>query len=275
MCWETLSGYRFCSINQLNQLGDDAANYPSQFTVFRDYEYTLANQGKDLESKMYQIIEYEFPQLANNDEKRKVGANNHVHIIFDLDKLEYVELKSEPDENEDPEVKERNKNPTRYIVSHKTNELHNKEGKEGCEKEEEDRVDKSRLVPSQSLKTQNTFADQLGRFTIPPRFEMRAGDAIDVMIYKTLIGGGQGAEGDGYDKKHSGLYIIRQVGHHIFADGKAYTKIQTLRPQSVQDDEGTSEPSLPQNQPIPSPIRRPLPNSPTSVFRGNRILFPT
>lgn len=75
--------------------------------------------------------------------------------------------------------------------------------------------------------------DQHGRFTLPAQFQIRAGDTIEVKINKTCSEGGPTQ----YDKKHTGKYLIKQVGHHIFADGrKAYTKLTTLRSIEQQDD---------------------------------------
>ena len=272
LCWQTLDGYRFCSIAQLKQLGNNGENYP--YNVYTDYEYTLANQEKPLEDKMLQIIQHEFPKMADYDEKRKSGANNHKLILFDIDKGEYIELESKAEPNKDTTKKQAadNEKPTRIKTKIVSNEMFNEEQKE--EKEVDDTIDQTRKVDAQALKSQTTFDDQHGRFTLAPRFSMRAGDAIDVKIRKTLIGGGDGEEKSKFDEKHSGLYVIRQVGHHMFSDGTAYTKIQTLRSLDQQDDDSANEPpGRPALTTPRPPRRRPLPNSPTSRQRGNRILF--
>ena len=274
LCWETVDGYKFCSVSQLKQLGDGGSNYP--FNVYKDYEYTLANTEKSVEDKMLEILEHQFPRIADYDEKRKSGTNNHVLITYDLDKGEYLELNSKAKAGTETTEKqaEDNEAPTRYITRCIQGEKFNAECK--VDKEKDDEIDPTRKVTSQSLKTQTSFDDQHGRFTLAPRFSMRAGDAIDVRIRKFIIGGGDGEEESAIDKKHSGMYIIQQVGHHIFADGKAYTKIQTLRTLTDQDDDSANEPpKKPVNTSIPAPRRRPLPNSPTGRRRGNRILFET
>lgn len=272
LCWETIDGYRFCSISQIKQIGNGGSNYP--FNVFKDYEYTLANREKSLEEKMLEILEHQFPKMADYDDKRKSGANNHVLITYDMDKGEYVELSSvaEADKDTTKLQSEDNKNPTRYKTAIIQNEKMNGECK--LDKENDDEKDQTRKVSCQSLKSQTTFDDQHGRFTLAPRFSMRAGDAIDVKIRKFLIGAGEGEEESAIDRKHSGMYIIQQVGHHIFADGKAYTKIQSLRTLTDQTDDSANEPSkTPANTSIPAPLRRPLPDSPTSIRRGNKILY--
>ena len=268
LCWETIDGYKFCSVSQIRQLGDNGENYP--FTVFRDYEYTLANQEVPLETKMLHIIEHEFPKLADYDEKRKTGANNHILILYDMDKGEYIEVNAKAEAGKETTEKQAkdNKKPTRYKTKVVQNEKFNGECK--LEKEVDDSIDQTRKVDAQALKSQNTFGDQHGRFTLAPRFSMRAGDAIDVRIRKTLLG----EEESVFDVKHSGLYVIQQVGHHIFADGQAYTKIQTLRALEMQDDDSTNQPPTdPKNNSLRAVTRRPLPDSPTGIIRGNRILF--
>ena len=67
---------------------------------------------------------------------------------------------------------------------------------------------------------------------------MSAGDVFDCKIPKVKDDDGKNADGQ-YDKKHSGQYIIEQVGHHFFQDGKAYTKIKTNR-STIQQNDATS-----------------------------------
>ena len=272
LCWQTLDGYRFCSVTQLKQLGNDAENYP--YTVYRNYEYTMAGQEESVEAMMLHIIQHEFPKIADYDEKRKSGANNHKLILFDIDKGEYIELesKAEPDKDTTKKQAADNELPTRIRTKIVSNEMYNEELKE--EKEVDDTIDQTRKVDAQSLKTQTAFDDQHGRFTLAPRYLIRAGDAIDVTIRKFIIGAGDPEEFSTIDIKHSGLYIIRQVGHHMFSDGTSYTKIQTLRSLDQQDDYLASVPPGRSALTTPrAPRRRPLPNSPTSRERGNRILF--
>ena len=66
---------------------------------------------------------------------------------------------------------------------------------------------------------------------------MRAGDVFECKISK--VKDEEKAQG-GYDKKHSGRYIINQVGHHFFQDGRAYTVIKTNRSTIQQDDSSST-----------------------------------
>ena len=222
LVWETLDGYKFCSLKQL--LSVEEADYP--FILYKDYEYVLANRQKPLDKKMLDIVETEFPTLGDQDEKRKAGAYNHVQLVYDIDKGEYTELVSSLDGGA----------PTRYITKLTQNEKFNTECK--LEKEVDDAIDQTRKVDSQVLKTSNNFDFQKGRFTLYPRFQMRAGDSIEVTIGKYVIGD----ESSKIDEQHSGKYIIKQVSHHIFANGKAYTKLQTLRvSEAIKGDAAQAE----------------------------------
>ena len=128
--------------------------------------------------------------------------------------------------------KEAVKFPTRYLWKPYTNEKF----MAGCEKAQANTGDQSRLCLAQNTVRQNTFDDQLGEFTLPPHFEMSAGDTIEVKISKV-----RSEKEGGYDKKHSGQYVIQEVAHHFMANNnKAYTKVSVLRTTKQQDDSSSS-----------------------------------
>ena len=64
---------------------------------------------------------------------------------------------------------------------------------------------------------------------------MKAGDSFKCQVNKIK---GERAQG-GPDKKHSGKYVIQAVAHHFFSDGRAYTKVKTIR-STIQQDESSS-----------------------------------
>ena len=64
---------------------------------------------------------------------------------------------------------------------------------------------------------------------------IKAGDRFNCKLNKIK---GERSQGDP-DKKHSGRYIVQAVGHHIYADGKAYTRIKTIR-STIQQNESSS-----------------------------------
>tara|TARA_Y100001972_G_C7429954_1_gene221452 strand:- start:170 stop:514 length:345 start_codon:yes stop_codon:yes gene_type:complete len=92
--------------------------------------------------------------------------------------------------------------------------------------------DQSRGFLQQNSGSQNTFNDQTGEFTLYPQFTFHAGDVIDIKVAKVFDE--KNADG-GYDKKHSGKYIMQSVSHHFFSDGRAYTTVNTIRSTTQQD----------------------------------------
>ena len=120
---------------------------------------------------------------------------------------------------------------TRYM----TRIFSNERGDNTCQKAQKEKYDQSKQFLAQNQVSQNTFDDQCGSFTLPPQFTIRAGDVMKMRIPKV-----ESEKGRGIDEKHSGKYVIRQVGHHIFVDGRAYTKLTTIR-STVQQDDKTSE----------------------------------
>lgn len=121
--------------------------------------------------------------------------------------------------------------PTRYMSRPFSNERY----ENSCEKAQKEKNDQAKQFLAQNQVSQNTFDDQCGTFTLPPQLTIRAGDSLKVRIPKV-----ESEKGQGIDEKHSGKYIIRQVGHHFMSDGRAYTKLTTIR-STVQQDDKTSE----------------------------------
>lgn len=222
-CWQTLDGYRFNSIDNIlkGEGGNDAGTFTHQ----------LQNHGLSMEEAMTSVIDYDFKELGDIQSKMRSGAFRNVVISFDLDKGLYKEFEYNDEENMTEKQKEAVKFPTRYMWKPYTNERFENQ----CTKAKDNEHDQSRRYLAQNTVRQNTFADQLGNFTLPPSFELRAGDYIEVKIPKVKSVG----EG-GYNEKHSGRYVIKQVGHHIMNDGHAYTRVQTIR-STVQQDDSSSQ----------------------------------
>ena len=218
LCWETLDGYRFGDLQQLikGEMGEKHENYK------RD----LANNTVDMETAMKGIIDYSFPRLGDQQGKARSGGYRNINVSLDMDTGEYKEVTYEDEEQMTDKQKEAFKKPTRIMNRVYTNERYQNE----CEKAKPDSGDQSRKFLSQNVVGQNTFDDQLGEFTLPPQYKMRAGDTIEVKMLKV-----QSEKTGGYDKKHSGNYVIKGIAHHIGRDG-AYTKISTIRSSKQQDD---------------------------------------
>ena len=64
-----------------------------------------------------------------------------------------------------------------------------------------------------------------------PQFDFRAGDTFTAKMGKV-----QGEFEGGYDKKHSGKYVIKEVTHSFRVDSKGYTRIGVIRSTTQQDD---------------------------------------
>lgn len=219
LCWQTLDGYRFNSIEKIlkGSAGSDAGTFT----------HRMANHQLSMKESMFSIVDYDFKQLGDIQSKMRFGAFKSVNISFDMDKGLYKEFLYEEDSIMTDKQKKAVTKPTRYLVKPFMNERF----ENSCEKANDNLWDQSRRYLQQNTARQNTFADQTGNLTLNPRFKMRAGDKIEVKIPKVSSN-----ETMGYNEKHTGNYIIKQVGHHLFADGRAYTRVQTIRSTTQQDD---------------------------------------
>ena len=178
---------------------------------------------------MKNVIEFKFDQLQGDfQSKLRSGAFKNTVVSFDLDKGYYKEFTYDDTQNMTAKQREAGGDvPTRIMVRSYNNEQH----QNSCEKATDNQFDQSREYLAQNTVRQNTANDQTGNFALPPSFTMRAGDAFNIKIPKV-----ESEKGGGTDKKHSGKYIIKQVGHHFFQDGRAYTKITTVRSTTQTDD---------------------------------------
>ena len=220
LCWETLDGHRFVDIDTILDGGVG--------TKHEGFEPKLANRSVSMEEAMKQVIEFKFDEIGDFQSKLRSGAFKNIVVSFDLDKGYYKEFVYDDTANMTEKQKEAAGDvPTRVMSRAYNNEMF----ENTCEKAQDNKHDQSRECLSQNVVRQNTFNDQSGTFTLPPLFTIRAGDPFDVKIPKV-----DSEKGGGIDKKHSGTYIIKQVGHHFLSDGRAYTKITTVRSTKQQDD---------------------------------------
>ena len=225
LCWETLDGYRFASVDDVvaGRAGEDLGIFTHRYQ----------NHSVSIEETMDMVIAYEFDQIGDIQTKLRSGAFKNVVISFDMDKGYYTEYKYADEKNMTEKQKKLASKATRVICRPFSNEVY----ENTCQKAQDNVHDQSREFLAQNIVRQNTFSDQLGTFTLPPRYEARAGDTIEIKIPKV-----ESEEGGGYNEKHSGRYVIRQVGHHFFSDGRSYTKLKTVR-STIQQDDATSRES--------------------------------
>lgn len=221
LCWETLDGYRFSSMNNLFE--DD--NFAPTHENFANYQ---ANTDADMEIKSKTIMGYDFPKVGDYFEKTRSGAVKSELVSFDLDTgvLNVFQYEAQQGDVTD-KLKSTIKQSTRTLVRNFTNEKY----KNSCEREQVDTGDQSRRYLSQTVSRQNTFSDTHGRIVLAAQYDIRAGDKIELKIYKIQY--------EGTDKepqsKHSGKYLVSQVGHHFFRDGYSYTKLALIRDNNKQN----------------------------------------
>lgn len=220
LCWETLKGYRFASIDQLIK-GEAGENHEG-------FKKQMQNMSLPMDKVMKGVIDYEFPKIGNVHDKMRSGAMNNTSVYLDLDKGEYKEINYFDESKLTDKEKEIAKQfPTRFMWKPVSNERHNNE----CEKAQADTGDQTKKQLQQNVARQNTFDDQFGEFTLPPRFDMYAGDTIEFKLGRV-----ESKREAGYDEKHSGTYCIKSLAHHIQGNGRAYTRIATIRSNKQQND---------------------------------------
>ena len=226
LCWQTLNGYRFASINQLleGKAGKEQKEWKTQ----------LANSGLTMEESMKGVIEFNFSKIGDFQSQLRSGAFKNRVVSMDLDKGIYKEFTYVDDSNMTAKQKKAAGDcVTRYMNKPLNNERFENSP---CKPAKPNTGDQSRKYMSQNAVRQNTFVDQSGVFTLPPSFTICAGDSFDVKIGKV-----EGEKPGGYDQKHSGKYVICKVGHHFINGQGAYTKIQTLRSTIQQNDASSAK----------------------------------
>ena len=220
--WQTLDGYRFSSVDGV--LKAEVGNDQGEFV------HRLQNKALTMEERQASIIQYDFEQLGDMQTKMRSGAFRNKVVSFDMDKGLYKEYDYSDESNMTEKQKASVTKPTRVLYKPYVNERFSTD----CEKSTADQWDQSRRYLAQNAVRQNTFADQKGNFVLPPHFNCRAGDYFTAKLPKV-----KSEKEGGYNEKHSGRYIIEQVGHHLFNDGRAYTKVKTVR-STIQQDDATS-----------------------------------
>jgi hypothetical protein len=220
LCWETIDGYRFAPVKDI--LEGSAGNETEEF------EYRLQNIGETLEEAMTGIVSFELQQIGDYQSHQRGGAFRNKLISYDMDTGLYTEFEQEDKEETSQKMAEETKKPSRFFCKPFQNEKFENEGT----KAQDNKYDQSRKYLSQNAVSQNNAPDTLGQFSLPLTPTIRAGDVFKCKIYKV-----DGEEsGGGFDQKHSGKYVIKQVGHHFGGDGRAYTRLNTLRSTKQQND---------------------------------------
>lgn len=227
LCWETLKGFKFESIADVKS--------GKSGTEHTDFKTNLANRSLSMEEATHSIVDVEFKQIGDFQTKLRSGAFGAKNISFDMDTGEYKEYTFYNDKNMTQKQKEAF--PQGSISRYFCKPIGNQKFDNTCTKAQALTGDQSRAYLNQNAGQQNTFSDQSGQMTLYPQFQFRAGDVIDCEISKVKD---EKAEG-GIDKKHSGKYIMQSVSHHFFNDGRAYTKVKTIRSTTQQDQTSSAK----------------------------------
>lgn len=219
MCWNTADGFRFDTIKNVmdGSTGGDAGEFKSQ----------MMNKGQGIGEMMKTIVAYDFQIMGDFQSKLRAGAFVSKHISFDLDKLHYKEY--EYDNTDMCSSKQQQAldgaKQTRIFCTPHSNERHENE----CQKAQNSKYDQRRYWVQQTPGGETTHDDIQGTATLYPNCKIRAGDKITLKIAKI--------EGQGYDKKHSGKYIVSEVAHHFTTpQAQAYTRVSLIRSTKQQDD---------------------------------------
>ena len=230
LCWQVIGDgsnkYRITTVDKLIK---------GAFGTHETFNFELGMRGGDNEEDMQKIVEYDFNEMGDIQTKMKSGAFRSTVVSFDMDTGLYKEYEFDGSEEENlmtDKQKEIVKKPTRIMCKPYSNDLFGK----GCQKEADNTGDQSREYLAQGISRQNTFNDQTGYVTLYPQFKIHAGDLIQLKINKVLTGD---TKGNSENEKHSGKYVVKQIGHHFSADGRAYSKITTIR-SSIQADKQTA-----------------------------------
>ena len=228
--WETLEGFQFDTVSNVN-----AGKHGKEH---KDYLRRLNNQNLSMEEVMKSITTVDFKQIGDFQTKLRSGAFAAKNISYDMDLGEYKEYYYYNDKNMTEKVKEIVKEgmQTRFFSKPYNNQKFM--APKQCQKAQPSTGDQSRKYLNQNAGRQNTFSDQTGSFALYPQFQMHAGDVFECKMAK--VKDDKKADG-GYDRKHSGRYIIASVSHHIYRDGRAFTNIVTNRSTIQQNDSSSTK----------------------------------
>ena len=231
LCWQVLdkgeNKYRMCPVDELLK---------GAFETHEPYEMKTNMRGASAEEDLNSIVEYNFQDMGDIQTKMKCGAFRATVVSFDMDKGLYKEYDYDGSQEKNlmtDKQKSIVEKPTRVLMRPYTNDKF----AESCRAAQDNTGDQSREFLQQNNARQNTFNDQSGGVTLYPQFGVHAGDIIELKINKVKSGDSKGAGGE--NQKHSGKYVVKQIGHHFANDGRCFSKITTIR-SSVQQDRRTA-----------------------------------
>lgn len=239
--WETQEGYKFKSIDRMCSNGQTFGGDPIKDT----FKYQLANiEGRDGGKN---ILEYNYVDEINLLKKMRYGTYSSLMVFFNPSTGQYEEYvfdidKSYPkmahlgkDEKIPEGPKQLSKYPTRimsYFLDDET--FYNGENIASVDPKNNNTQsgtlfpDFKKYYASQSISRSLLLGNQQLNITIHGNLTLRAGDKVNILLPKFSVESKK--EDTGYDKQHSGTYLIKDISYefHRMRGDKANSAITNI-----------------------------------------------
>jgi hypothetical protein len=225
MFFETYDGYVFKSIDAL--IKENQNKHP-------EYIYGMAqNDQSDEKSNSYLILNYAFGSQENMLQKMRYGVYSSMISFFNPSNLSYEEYffdlsKEYPkmvhlgkDEDIPSNIKKLSQYPSRIMCQFYDHETFHTgttiadpqiaQGQGGTQY-----PDFRKQWMAQSISRSMILNNQVLNITIPINFSIRAGDKLNVKLPNLSVSSER--EKEKYDKKNSGLYLVKKISYDITRD---------------------------------------------------------
>ena len=225
MFFETYDGYVFKSIDAL--IKENQNKHP-------EYIYGMAqNDQSDENSNSYLILNYAFGSQENMLQKMRYGVYSSMISFFNPSNLSYEEYffdlsKEYPkmvhlgkDEDIPSNIKKLSQYPSRIMCQFYDHETFHTgttiadpqiaQGQGGTQY-----PDFRKQWMAQSISRSMILNNQVLNITIPINFSIRAGDKLNVKLPNLSVSSER--EKEKYDKKNSGLYLVKKISYDITRD---------------------------------------------------------
>ena len=225
MFFETYDGYVFKSIDAL--IKENQNKHPQ-------YVYGMTQtEGSDAQKNSYLILNYGFGSQENMLQKMRYGVYSSMISFFNPSNLNYEEYffdlsKEYPkmvhlgkDEDIPSNIKKLSQYPSRIMCQFYDHETFHTgttiadpqiaQGQGGTQY-----PDFRKQWMAQSISRSMILNNQVLNITIPINFSIRAGDKLNVKLPNTAVSSER--EKEKYDKKNSGLYLVKKISYDITRD---------------------------------------------------------
>jgi len=225
MFFETYDGYVFKSIDALIKENQNK---------HQEYVYGMAQTDySDAQKNSYLILNYAFGSQENILQKMRYGVYSSMISFFNPSNLNYEEYffdlsKEYPkmvhlgkDEDIPANIKKLSQYPSRIMCQFYDHETFHTgttiadpqiaQGQGGTQY-----PDFRKQWMAQSISRNMILNNQVLNITIPINFNIRAGDKLNVKLPNTSVSSER--EKEKYDKKNSGLYLVKKISYDITRD---------------------------------------------------------